>query len=144
MLLHALAPMYPLPGISSNICFQNLTHPLWTLCLIPEGWVFILVLNLLHTWHFCVSHGILLFPIIICLSYWDCGLFMSLILCLICFHVFWAFNFLTSNSICSANALGLNWSFFLMGWRSKELVSESVCEWQLTLKCFQYCWKENK
>lgn len=22
MLLHALAPMYPLPGISSNLCFQ--------------------------------------------------------------------------------------------------------------------------
>ena len=25
MLLHALTLLYPLPGISSNLCFQNLT-----------------------------------------------------------------------------------------------------------------------
>lgn len=85
------------------------------------------------------------FLLLICLSYWDYELFMGLILCLICFRVFWAFNFLTSKSIWSANVLGLNWSFFLMGCGSNELISKCVLRrWQLTLKCFLYCWKENK
>lgn len=66
MLLHGLAPMYPLPGISSNLCFQNLTKkPI--LCglsaLYQRGESSFWFQTFYILGHFCVSHGILLFLI---------------------------------------------------------------------------------
>lgn len=120
---------------------------LWTLCFIPKRWIFVSVLNLIHTWTILwISwNPTFFFLLLTCLCYWDFGLFMGLILCLICFHVSWGFNFLVSNRRCSVNAFRLNWCFSLMGWESKEEISVNVLHEQWwTLKSLQFHLKENK